>query len=106
MSITSAPSAATTLSIGVHAATVTFGTKSEVSGRLRRNVDQAPVAGEAITLLQRRTGTTAWVGWASAKTDADGIVRFPVSFGRSTEFELVAHRRRLLRHARPPSWRR
>jgi hypothetical protein len=89
VSVISAPSAATTMSIGVHAATVTYGTKSEVSGRLRRGVDQAPVAGEKITLLQRRTGTTAWVGWASATTDANGIVRFPVSFGRNTQFELA-----------------
>jgi N-acetylmuramoyl-L-alanine amidase len=89
VSITSAPQAAITLSIGVHAATVTFGKKSEVSGRLRRNVDQVPVAGEKVTLFQRKTGTTAWVGWASAKTAADGTVKFPVSFGRNTQFELV-----------------
>jgi N-acetylmuramoyl-L-alanine amidase len=89
VSVVTAPSAATTLGIGVHAATVTYGTKSEVSGRLRRTVDQAPVAGERITLLQRRTGSTAWVGWASATTDAQGVVKFPVSFGRNTDFELV-----------------
>jgi hypothetical protein len=89
VSITTAPSAATTLSIGVHPTTVTYGTKAEVSGRLRRDIDLAPVAGEPVTLLQRRTGTTAWVGWASATTDAQGIVHFPVSFGRSTEFELL-----------------
>jgi N-acetylmuramoyl-L-alanine amidase len=89
VSITSAPSAATSLSIGVHAAVVKFGTKSEVSGRLRRNVDQAVVAGERITLFQRAKGSTAWVGWASKVTDADGIVRFQVSFGRTTEFKLV-----------------
>ncbi|MDX6206574.1 MAG: hypothetical protein QOF39_2631 [Frankiales bacterium] len=89
ISITSAPSAATSLSIGVHAAVVTFGTKSEVSGRLRRNVDQAVVPGEQVTLFQRATGTTAWVGWAAKTTDADGIVRFTVSFGRNTEFKLV-----------------
>ena len=39
-------------------AIVTFGTKSEVSGRLRRTADQAPVAGEKVTLYQRRTGAT------------------------------------------------
>ena len=89
VSITSAPQAASTLSIGVHAAAVTFGTKSEVSGRLRRTVDQAPIANEKVTLYQRRTGTTQWVGWASAVTAADGTVRFPVSFGRNTDFELV-----------------
>jgi N-acetylmuramoyl-L-alanine amidase len=89
VSITTAAQAATTVSIGVHAAKVTFGTKSEVSGRLRRTVDQAPVAGEKITLFQRKTGTTAWVGWASAVTASDGTVSFPVSFGRNTDFELV-----------------
>jgi N-acetylmuramoyl-L-alanine amidase len=89
VSITSAPSAATTVSIGVHPASVTFGKKSEVSGRLRRGVDQAPVAGEKITLLQRKAGTTAWVGWAAAVTDVNGIVNFPVSFGRNTDFELA-----------------
>ncbi|MDX6228655.1 MAG: hypothetical protein QOI76_2045 [Frankiales bacterium] len=88
-SITSAPSAATTLSIGVHAPVVRFGTKSEVSGRLRRGADQAVVAGETITLFQRAAGSTTWVGWAAKVTGADGIVRFPVSFGRSTEFRLV-----------------
>ena len=89
VSITAAPSAATTLSIGVHAAVVTFGTKSEVSGRLRRSADQAVVAGETVTLYQRAAGATTWVGWAAADTDANGIVRFPVSFGRNTEFKLV-----------------
>lgn len=89
VSITSAPSAATTLSIGVHQAVVTFGTKSEVSGRLRRSIDQAVVPGETITLFQRATGATTWVGWAAKATDAQGIVRFQVSFGRNTEFKLV-----------------
>jgi len=89
VSITSAPQAASTLSIGVHAATVTFGTKSEVSGRLRRTVDQTPVAGEKVTLYQRKTGATTWIGWASALTAADGTVKFPVSFGRNTDFQLV-----------------
>jgi N-acetylmuramoyl-L-alanine amidase len=89
VSVTSAPQGASTLSIGVHPATVTFGTKNEVSGRLRRAVDQASVAGEKVTLYQRKTGATTWVGWKSAVTAADGTVKFPVSFGRNTDFELV-----------------
>jgi N-acetylmuramoyl-L-alanine amidase len=88
-SVTSAPSAATTMSIGLHPSVVVYGTKSEVSGRLRRTADQAVVAGEKITLFQRAAGSTTWVGWAAKVTDADGIVRFPVSFGRSTQFKLV-----------------
>jgi N-acetylmuramoyl-L-alanine amidase len=89
VSVTSAPQGASSLSIGVHPAVLTFGTKTEVSGRLRRGIDQVPVAGEKITLYQRRTGQATWVGWASALTAGDGTVKFPVSFGRNTEFELV-----------------
>ena len=80
--------AAASVSIGIRPAAVTFGAKSEVSGRLRRTADQAPLAKEKITLYQRRAGTTRWVGWASATTAADGTVRFTVSFGRNTQFRL------------------
>ncbi len=67
---------------------MTYGAKTEVSGRLRLGAAGAGIKGQQITLYQRLAGTSKWVGWLSSTTDANGIVRFPVTFGRNTQFTL------------------